>query len=417
MSNGTLSTAAGVRRYMRAIGSKSARRTAAVVVYEGERGYALGSYVAEGASVYAGDTATAHAAARGLLVPARAITGGRIDALLSAGGGLAEVVRAADIIGGRVDEGVRPIELSDPLSVELTGHGYDATGMTWTARAASRDTAQRPIMASVLVEAYTGPVGLRPRYVAADNYRLHVYGDRLAVSEARAVVPVALAEYAAEAVLGSTPRVKRGADATRPAAWIGRGCATWYGADRRSVLIEAEGVAVRVEDRGGRYPAFESIIPKGGEHTARVVVGSSDMERGLRYTLDEARLIAARAGDRAPERFTLALGPSGAATCAITGRPDSEGEGGHVFTYAVAPTGSGEATMAAEYMLDALADRRGANVELLLHGEYRPVVVSGTLAGGASDRTAVIMPLRGVRNARAAELAGIESAELVAAGA
>jgi len=88
-----------------------------------------------------------------------------------------------------------------------------------------------------------------------------------------------------------------------------------------------------------------------------------------------------------------------------------------VFTYAVAPTGSGEATMAAEYMLDALADRRGANVELLLHGEYRPVVVSGTLAGGASDRTAVIMPLRGVRNARAAELAGIESAELVAAGA
>jgi hypothetical protein len=71
--------------------------------------------------------------------------------------------------------------------------------------------------------------------------------------------------------------------------------------------------------------------------------------------------------------------------------------------------------MAAEYMLDALADRRGANVELLLHGEYRPVVVSGTLDGGASDRTAVIMPLRGVRNARAAELAGIEARELVAA--
>jgi hypothetical protein len=401
---------------MRAIGSKATRRTAAVVVYEGERGYALGAHVRDGASVYAGNTATAHAAARGELVPVRATTGARIDALLSAGGSLAEVVRAADRIEGGTDS-PRPVELVGALSVELTGHGYDAEGITWTARAASRDTAQRPIMASVLIEAYTGPVGLRPRYVAADNYRLHVYGDRLAVAEARAVVPVELAEYVAEAVLGSTPRVKRGADATRPAAWIGRGCATWYGADRASVLIEAEGVAVRVEDRGGRYPAFESIIPKGGEHTARVVVGSSDIERGLRYTLDEARLIAARAGDCAPERFTLALGPSGTATCAITGRPDAEGEGGHLFTYAIAPTGCGEATMAAEYMLDALADRRGANVELLLHGEYRPVVVSGTLAGGASDRTAVIMPLRGVRNGRAAELAGIEARELVAAGA
>jgi hypothetical protein len=67
MSNGTLSTAAGVRRYMRAIGSKSARRSTPVLVYEGARGYALGAHVAEGASVYAGDTATAHAAARGLL--------------------------------------------------------------------------------------------------------------------------------------------------------------------------------------------------------------------------------------------------------------------------------------------------------------------------------------------------------------
>ena len=43
------------------------------------------------------------------------------------------------------------------------------------------------------------------------------------------------------------------------------------------------------------------------------------------------------------------------------------------------------------------------------------MVVSGTLAGGASDRTAVIMPLRGVRNGRAAELAGIEARELVEA--
>lgn len=404
--SGTISTAAGVRRYMRALGSKAARRSLAVVVYEGERGYALGAHIRDGASVYAGDTATAHAAARGELVPVRATTGARIDALLSAGGSLAEVVRAADRIEGGADS-PRPVELAGALSVELTGHGYGAAGITWAARAASRDTAQRPIMASVLVEAYAGPVGLRPRYVAADNYRLHVYGEGLAVAEARAVVPVELAEYVAEAVLGDTPRVKRGADATRPAAWIGRGCATWYGAERASVLIEAEGVAVRVEDRGGRYPAFESIIPKGGEHTARVVADSGDIERGLRGTLDVARIIAARAGDKLThERATLALGPTGTAIAALTDRPSDEGAALHVLTYAVAPTGCGEATMAAEYMLDALADRHGARIELLLHGEYRPVVVAGTLTGGASDMTAVIMPLRGTRDARAAEAAG-----------
>ena len=68
-------------------------------------------------------------------------------------------------------------------------------------------------------------------------------------------------------------------------------------------------------------------------------------------------------------------------------------------------------------MLDALADRHGAEVDLLLHGEYKPVIISGPLTGGASEYMAVIMPLRGVRDSRAAEAAGIEARELVAAGA
>ncbi len=417
MSNGTLSTAAGVRRYMRAVGSKSARRSTPVLVYEGERGYALGAHVAEGASVYAGDTATAHAAARGLLVPARVITGARIDALLSAGGELAELVRAADIVGGRVDEATRPVELAGALSVELVaGQGWGIDGLTWTARAASRDTATRPIMAAVVVEAYAGPFGLRPRYVAADNYRLHVYGDRVPAAEATGLVPYALAEYVAE-LAGATPRVRRGDRATRPSAWIGRGSATWYGERHGSLLIEAEGVAVRSEDRGARYPAFESIIPKGGTHTARVSLPSADMVHALRGTLDAAKLIAARAGDTLAERATYALGPNGLAVAALTGRPATEGEAVHVWPYGLHVEGSGEATMAAEYVLDALADRHGAHVELLLHGEYRPVIISGPLSGGASDYTAVIMPLRGVRDMRAAELAGIEARELVAAGA
>jgi hypothetical protein len=142
------------------------------------------------------------------------------------------------------------------------------------------------------------------------------------------------------------------------------------------------------------------------------------MARALRGTLDAAAIIAARAGDRlAAERATYALGPNGLAVAAITGRPATEGEAVHVWPYGLAVEGSGEATMAAEYVLDALADRHGAHVELLLHGEYRPVIISGPLSGGASDYMAVIMPVRGLRDSRAAELAGIEARELVAAGA
>ena len=415
----TLSTAATLRRYMRAIGSKGARRTLPVVVYAGERGYALGAHVGNGASIYAGDTATAHAAARGELVPVRAITGGRIDALLAARGELAEVVRAADMIEGGTDS-PRPRDMAGAVSVELVGHGYGAAGLSWTARAASRDTGARPILASVLVEAYTGPLGLRPRYVAADNYRLHVYGDGVPAAEHTGLVPYQLAEYVAEAIEGTLPRRKRG-DRTPSGeltAWIGRGVATYYGEGGRSLLIEAQGVAVRVEDTGLRYPDFRAgIIPAAGTHTARVSLSSSDMIRALRGTLDAAELIAARAGDRLTERATYALGPNGLAVAALTGRPATEGEAVHVWPHGLHVEGSGEATMAAEYVLDALADRHGAHVELLLHGEYRPVVISGPLSGGASDYMAVIMPLRGVRDSRAAELAGIEARELVAAGA
>ena len=400
---------------MRALGSKSARRSTPVLVYEGAHGYALGGYVGRGASVYAGDTATAHAAARGELLPARATTGARIDALLSAGGELAELVRAADHIGGTPSP--RPIELDGAVAVELVGHGYGAAGLSWTARAASRDTAQRPIMASVLIEAYTGPTGLRPRYVAADNYRLHVYGEHTGAAVHSGLVPYQLAEYVAEAIEGATPRARRGPSGEL-AAWIGRGCATYYGNAGRSLLIEAQGVAVRAEDTGDAYPAFESIIPKSGEHTARVSLSSADMIRALRGTLDAAALINARVGDKlTAKRATYALGPNGLAVAALTERPATEGEAVHVWPYGLHVEGSGEATMAAEYVLDALADRHGAHVELLLHGEYRPVIISGPLSGGASDYTAIIMPQRGVRNIRAAELAGIESAELVAAGA
>lgn len=407
---------------MRAIGSKAARRSTPVLVYEGAHGYALGAHVGNGASVYAGDTATAHAAARGELVPVRAITGGRIDALLAARGELAELVRAADHIGGT--DSLRPIELAGAVSVELVGHGYGAAGLSWTARAATRDAAMRPVMAAVLVEAYTGPLGLRPRYVAADNYRLHVYGDAVPAAEHTGLVPYALAEYVAEAVEGTLPRRKRG-DRTPSGeltAWIGRGVATYYGAVGACVenhlLIEAQGVAVRVEDTGMSYPDFRAgIIPAAGTHTARVSLSSSDMIRALRGTLDAAELIAARAGDKITERATYALGPNGLAVAALTGRPATEGEAVHVWPHGLHVEGSGEATMAAEYVLDALADRHGAHVELLLHGEYRPVIISGPLSGGASDYTAVIMPLRGVRDMRAAELAGIEARELVAAGA
>lgn len=416
----TLSTAATLRRYMRAIGSKGARRSTPVLVYAGERGYALGAHVGNGASVYAGNTATAHAAARGELLPVRAITGGRIDALLSARGELAEVVRAADIIEGGTDS-PRPLDMAGAVSVELAGAGYGAAGLTWTARAASRDTGARPILASVLVDAYVGPFGLRPRYVAADNYRLHVYGDGVPAAEHSGLVPYALAEYVAEAIEGTLPRRKRG-DRTPSGeltAWIGRGVATYYGEGGRSLLVEAQGVAVRVEDTGLRYPDFRAgIIPAAGTHTARVRVPSGDVERGLRRALDVAKLIAARAGDRlSAERATLALGPKGVAWAAITGRPVDDGVALHVQGYAIAPTGSGEATMAAEYVLDALADRHGAEVDLLLHGEYKPVIISGPLTGGASEYMAVIMPLRGVRDSRAAEAAGIEARELVAAGA
>lgn len=420
----TLSTAATLRRYMRAIGSKGARRSTPVLVYAGERGYALGAHVGNGASVYAGDTATAHAAARGELLPVRAITGGRIDALLSARGELAEVVRAADIIEGGTDS-PRPLDMAGAVSVELVGHGYGAAGLSWTARAASRDTGARPILASVLVEAYEGPTGLRPRYVAADNYRLHVYGDGVPAAEHSGLVPYALAEYVAEAIEGTLPRRKRG-DRTPSGeltAWIGRGVATYYGAVGACVenhlLIEAQGVAVRVEDTGMSYPDFRAgIIPAAGTHTARAHVPSGDVERGLRRALDVAKLLAARAGDKLDaERATLALGPQGIAWAAITGRPVDDGAALHVQSYTIAPAGSGEATMAAEYVLDALADRHGAHVELLLHGEYRPVIISGPLSGGASEYMAVIMPVRGLRDIRAAEAAGIEARELVAAGA
>ena len=423
MSNGTLSTAAGVRRYMRAIGSKSARRSTPVLVYEGAHGYALGAHVGNGASVYAGNTATAHAAARGELAPARTISGGRIDALLAARGELAELVRAADHIGGT--DSLRPADMAGAVSVELVGHGYGAAGLTWTARAATRDAAQRPVMAAVLVEAYEGPFGLRPRYVAADNYRLHVYGDRVPAAYHSGLVPYQLAEYVAEAVEGTLPRRKRGdrSPSGELTAYVGRGVATYYGAVGKCVenhlLIEAQGVAVRVEDTGMSYPDFRAgIIPAAGTHTARVALSSSDMVRALRGTLDAAALIAARAGDKlSAERATYALGPNGLAVAALTGRPATEGEAVHVWPYGLHVKGSGEATMAAEYVLDALADRHGAHVELLLHGEYRPVIISGPLSGGASDYTAVIMPLRGVRDMRAAELAGIEARELVAAGA
>jgi hypothetical protein len=416
MSNGTLSTAAGVRRYMRAIGSKAARRSTPVLVYEGERGYALGAHVGNGASVYAGNTATAHAAARGELAPARTISGGRIDALLAARGELAEVVRAADSIGGT--DSLRPIELAGAVSVELVGHGYGAAGLSWTARAATRDAAMRPILAAVLVEAYTGPTGLRPRYVAADNYRLHVYGERTAAAEHSGLVPYALAEYVAEAIEGATPKRRRGPSGEL-AAWIGRGVATYYGAVgvcvENHMLIEAQGVAVRVDDTGASFPDYRGIIPAAGEHTARVSLPSIIMEHALRGTLNAAKLIAARAGDKLAERATYALGPNGLAVAALTGRPATEGEAVHVWPHGLHVEGSGEATMAAEYVLDALADRHGAHVELLLHGEYRPVIISGPLSGGASDYTAVIMPLRGLRDSRAAELAGIEARELVAA--
>lgn len=415
----TLSTAATLRRYMRAIGSKGARRTLPVVVYAGERGYALGAHVGNGASIYAGDTATAHAAARGELVPVRAITGGRIDALLAARGELAEVVRAADMIEGGTDS-PRPLDMAGAVSVELVGHGYGAAGLSWTARAASRDTGARPILASVLVEAYTGPLGLRPRYVAADNYRLHVYGDGVPAAEHTGLVPYALAEYVAEAIEGTLPRRPRG-DRTPSGeltAWIGRGVATYYGEGGRSLLVEAQGVAVRVEDTGMSYPDFRAgIIPAAGTHTARVSLSSSDMISALRGTLDAAELIAARAGDKLTERATYALGPNGLAVAALTGRPATEGEAVHVWPHGLSVEGSGEATMAAEYVLDALADRHGAHVELLLHGEYRPVIISGPLSGGASDYMAVIMPLRGLRDSRPAELVGIEARELVAAGA
>ena len=311
------------------------------------------------------------------------------------------------------------------MSVELAGAGYGAAGLSWTARAASRDTGARPILASVLIEAYVGPFGLRPRYVAADNYRLHVYGDGVPAAEHSGLVPYALAEYVAEAIKGTLPRRPRG-DRTPSgelAAWIGRGVATYYGAVgvcvENHLLIEAQGVAVRVEDTGMSYPDFRAgIIPAAGTHTARVRVPSGDVERGLRRALDVAKLIAARAGDRlSAERATLALGPKGVAWAAITGRPVDDGVALHVQGYAIAPTGSGEATMAAEYVLDALADRHGAEVDLLLHGEYKPVIISGPLTGGASEYMAVIMPLRGVRDSRAAEAAGIEARELVAAGA
>ena len=413
--NGTLSNAAGVRRYMRALGSKAARRSTPVLVYEGERGYALGAHVGNGASVYAGNTATAHAAARGELVPVRATTGARIDALLSAGGELAEVVRAADSIGGT--DSLRPIDLAGSVSVELVGHGYAAAGLTWTARAASRDTATRPIMAAVLVEAYTGPTGLRPRYVAADNYRLHVYGDHVPASEHTGLVPYQLAEYVAAAISGAIPWRRRGPSGAST-AWIGRGVAKYYGDGGRSIIMMAQGVAVRVEDTGARFPDYRGIIPAEGTHTAMMRLPSGDVDRGLRRALDVAKLVAARAGDKlAAERATLALGPEGLAIAALTGRPADDGAALHVQSYSIAPTGSGEATMAAEYVLDALADRHGADVELLLHGEYRPVIITGVLAGGASEYMAVIMPLRGVRDSRAAEAAGIEARELVAAGA
>lgn len=418
--NGTLSTSAGVRRFMRAIGPKNARRSVPVLVYAGERGYALGAHVADGASVYAGDTATAHAAARGELAPVQCITGGRIDALLAARGELADVVRAADTIGGT--DSPRPVELAGAASIELVGHGYDASGLSWAALAASRDTGTRPIMASVLVEAYNGPTGLRPRYVAADNYRMHVYGERTTSPEHRALVPYPLAEYVAEAVQGAIPWPKGGRSSGALAAWIGRGVATYYGENNggvRSLLIEAQGVAVRIVDKGARYPDFAGIIPAAGTHTARTRAGAGDVEGGLRRALDVAKLIAARAGDKLDaERATLALGPQGIAIAAITGRPDDEGAALVVQGYAIAPGGSGDATMAAEYVLDALADRRGAEVEILLHGEYRPVIIGGVIAGGESERTAIIMPLRGVRDNRAAEAAGIVGApELVAAGA
>lgn len=417
----TLSTAASVRRYTRAIGSKAARRTLPVLVYASGNGYALGAHVGNGASVYAGDTATAHAAARGELVPVRAITGGRIDALLAARGELAEVVRAADVIEGGTDS-PRPLDLTGAVSVELVGAGYGAAGLSWTARAASRDTGARPILASVLVEAYTGPLGLRPRYVAADNYRLHVYGDGVPAAEHSGLVPYALAEYVAEAIEGTLPRRKRGERSGELAAWIGRGVATYYGAVGACVenhlLIEAQGVAVRVEDTGMSFPDFRAgIIPAAGTHTARVALSSRDVELALRGTLDAAALIAARAGDKLDaERATLALGPNGLAVAALTGRPVDEGAAVHVWPHGLHVAGSGEATMAAEYVLDALADRHGAHVELLLHGEYKPVIISGPLSGGASDYTAVIMPLRGTRDGRAAEAAGIEARELVAAG-
>ena len=403
---------------MRAIGSKAARRSTPVLVYEGAHGYALGANAGNGASVYAGNTATAHAAARGELAPARTISGGRIDALLAARGELAELVRAADHIGGT--DSLRPADMAGAVSVELVGHGYGAAGLSWTARAASRDTGARPILASVLVEAYVGPFGLRPRYVAADNYRLHVYGDHVPAAEHTGLVPYALAEYVAEAVEGTLPRRKRGdrSPSGELTAYVGRGVATYYGEGGRSLLIEAQGVAVRVEDTGLRYPDFRAgIIPASGTHTARVALSSSDMVRALRGTLDAAAIIAARAGDKLAERATYALGPNGLAVAALTGRPATEGEAVHVWPYGLHVEGSGEATMAAEYVLDALADRHGAHVELLLHGEYKPVIISGPLSGGASDYTAVIMPLRGLRDSRAAELAGIEARELVAAGA
>ena len=403
---------------MRAIGSKAARRSTPVLVYEGAHGYALGANAGNGASVYAGNTATAHAAARGELAPARTISGGRIDALLAARGELAELVRAADHIGGT--DSLRPADMAGAVSVELVGHGYGAAGLSWTARAASRDTGARPILASVLVEAYVGPFGLRPRYVAADNYRLHVYGDHVPAAEHTGLVPYALAEYVAEAVEGTLPRRKRGdrSPSGELTAYVGRGVATYYGEGGRSLLIEAQGVAVRVEDTGLRYPDFRAgIIPASGTHTARVALSSSDMVRALRGTLDAAAIIAARAGDKLAERATYALGPNGLAVAALTGRPATEGEAVHVWPYGLHVKGSGEATMAAEYVLDALADRHGAHVELLLHGEYKPVIISGPLSGGASDYTAVIMPLRGLRDSRAAELAGIEARELVAAGA
>lgn len=374
---------ADVRGLMAALGSKSLRRTAPIIVYAGPNGYALEGYAGGGTRVYTGEASAVRMAARRELAAVSCMTGARADALVSAGGGLVEIVQAADPVGGE----------GSPKGLDLVGASsapVDPAVFSWTARAAAKGDA-RPILTSVAVELVAGGKGTR--YVAADNHRLHVAygpgGEGYAPADRSALVPATLAGFlkGAKGLTG-----------------------TWYGPEPKAsgLLIEGDGLAVRVEGGGNSFLAWQSAIPGADKLAAEGTAQAEGLVLAIESSARAAALDVAKTGGTAPVELTLAAGPKGLALAAHGGEDVAR-----LAIVECGPvTGSHAIVVQRPYVLDALKGAAGP-VAVRLHEEGRPMI----LAIGGGEKLAIIMPMRAKLDALAVGAVSEGAAELVAAGA